>query len=421
MMDIFAPCYAYSESTLIKATGFYPYFLALSSSEGPVVTVNGRSVIMLGSNNYLGLTHHPEVLLAAHQAIDRYGTGCTGSRFLNGNLDIHEALEAELAEFLGKEAALVFSSGFLANLGTVGLLGGAEGAVVFSASENHASLIDGTRMARRAQVRVYDGPDDLAKQLAASPSWSHALVVTDAVFSMTGRVADLRAIVALKRTYGFRLYVDDAHGIGVLGPNGKGTAASQGVNDEIDLIFGTFSKSLASLGGFVAGERQVIEYLRHKVRTFIFSAALPPASVAAALAALRVIRRDASLTSQLWEKVAFYREGIEAIGYHTMGSTTPIIPLLVGSESLALRMCTEALAMGVFSTPAVYPAVPYGQALIRTAVTPAHTFEQLKKGIDVFADLAGRYPIPKVVGGALPTAEAMDLKYLLQPAQPRSA
>jgi 8-amino-7-oxononanoate synthase len=412
-MDIFEPCYAYHESALIKATGFYPYFLALSSSDGPVVTVNGRPVIMLGSNNYLGLTHHPEVMKAAHDAIDRYGTSCTGSRFLNGNLDIHEALEVELADFVNKEAALVFASGFLANCGTVGLLASADGSVVFSASENHASLIDGTRMARRAQVRIYESPDDLALQLSEAPAWPHALVITDAVFSMTGRVADLRAIVDLKRKFGFRLYVDDAHGIGVLGPHREGTAASQGVNDDVDIIFGTFSKSLASLGGFVAGERQVIEYLRHHVRTFMFSAALPPSSTAAALAALRVIRRDASLTAQLWEKVTFYRQSVEEIGYHTMGSTTPIVPLLVGSESLALRMCTEALELGIFSTPAVHPAVPYGQALIRTTVTPAHSFEQLKKAVDVYAVLARRYPIPRIVGGHLPVADRMDLSYLM--------
>lgn len=418
-MDILSPCYAYKESQLVKATGFYPYFQALSASEGPVVTVGDQSVIMLGSNNYLGLTHHPEVLKAAHDAIDRYGTGCTGSRFLNGNLDIHEALETELAEFTGKEASLVFSSGFLGNCGTVGLLANVEGAVVFSASENHASLIDGIRMARRAQVRVYENPEDLAQQLAERPAWPNALVVTDAVFSMTGRVADLRAIVDLRRRYGFRLYVDDAHGIGVLGPHREGTAASQGVNDGVDIIFGTFSKSLASVGGFVAGERPVIEYLRHNVRTFIFSAALPPASAAAALAALRVIRRDASLTAQLWEKVTFFREGVEKIGFHTMGSTTPIVPLLVGSESLALRMCCEALEMGVFTTPAVYPAVPYGQALIRTAVTPTHTYDHLKKGLEVFTELAKRYPVPHIEGGQLPVADRMDLTYLMgTPPQP---
>ena len=411
-MDIFAPCYAFKESELVKATGFYPYFHALSASEGPVVTVGGKSVIMLGSNNYLGLTHHPEVLKAAHDALDRYGTGCTGSRFLNGNLDIHEVLETELADFVSKEAALVFSSGFLANCGTVGLLAAADGAVVFSASENHASLIDGIRMARHAQVKVYDGPEDLARQLEAHPAWPQAMVVTDAVFSMTGRVADLRAIVDLRRQYGFRLYVDDAHGIGVLGPHREGTAASQGVNDGVDIIFGTFSKSLASVGGFVAGERPVIEYLRHKVRTFIFSAALPPASVAAALAALRVIRRDASLTAQLWEKVTYFREGLEEIGFHTMGSTTPIVPLFVGSESLALRMCCEALDMGIFTTPAVHPAVPFGQALIRTAVTPVHTYEHLKKGLEVFSVLAKRYPIPRIINGQLPIADQMDLRYL---------
>jgi 8-amino-7-oxononanoate synthase len=413
-MDILEPCYAYHDSGLVKAAGLYPYFHILSSSDGPVVTVEGRRVVMLGSNNYLGLTHHPEVLQAAHAALDRYGTGCTGSRFLNGNLELHETMERELAEFTGKQAALVFSSGFLANLGTLGLLGGVEGAVIFSATENHASLIDGARMARCRRVRMFDGVDDLARQLSQKPSWPNALVVTDGVFSMTGKVADLRGIVELKRRHGFRLYLDDAHGFGVLGPHGRGTAASLGVESDVDLLFGTFSKSLASLGGFVAAERPVIEYLRHKVRTLIFSAALPPASVAAALAALRVMRRDTALFARLWENVEFFRKGVEKLGYQTLGTTTPIIPLFIGSETLAFRMCREALDLGLFTTPAIYPAVPMGHALIRTSVTPAHTREHLEAALGVLGTLARRHPIPKEDPSGLPPAREMDIIENLQ-------
>jgi 8-amino-7-oxononanoate synthase len=327
---------------------------------------------------------------------------------------LHETMERELAEFTGKEAALVFSSGFLANLGILGLLGAVEGAVIFSATENHASLIDGARMARCRRVRMFDGVDDLARQLSQKPSWPNALVVTDGVFSMTGKVVDLRGIVELKRRHGFRLYLDDAHGFGVLGPHGRGTAASFGVEADIDLLFGTFSKSLASLGGFVAGEQPVIEYLRHKVRTLIFSAALPPASVAAALAALRVMRRDTALFARLWENVEFFRKGVEKLGYQTMGTTTPIIPLFIGSETLAFRMCREALDLGLFTTPAIYPAVPMGHALIRTSVTPAHTREHLEAALDVLGTLARRHPIPKEDPSALPHAREMDLIENLQ-------
>jgi 8-amino-7-oxononanoate synthase len=409
-MDIFEPGYSYRDSDLAKAAGFYPFFPVLSSSEGPVVTVDGRQVIMLGSNNYLGLTHHPEVLKAAHDALDKYGTSCTGSRFLNGNLDLHETLERELAEFTGKQAAVVFSSGFLANLGAIGQIGSTEDAVIFSASENHASLYDGARMARSRRVRLFDDADDLGRQLARRASWPQALVVTDGVFSMTGREADLRRIVALKKKFGFRIYVDDAHGIGVLGPQGRGTAASQGVASEIDLLFGTFSKSLASIGGFVAGERPIIEYLRHNVRTLIFSAALPPASAAAALAALRVMQREQALFDRLWENAVYFRTAVERIGYRTMGTTTPIIPLFIGSEAVAMRMCCEALQMGLFATPAVYPAVPKGHALIRTSVTPAHTREHLDGAVDVLTKLAEKYPVYKDDPSLVPVAREMDIE-----------
>jgi 8-amino-7-oxononanoate synthase len=415
-MDLLEQCF-FPTVALAKASGIYPYFVPLSASDGPVVQVAGRPVVMLGSNNYLGLTHHPSVLRAAHEAIDRFGTGCTGSRFLNGNLELHETLERELAEFTGREAALVFSSGFLANLGTVALLGSIDGAILFSDRENHASLIDGVRMAH-ADVRVFRDLDDLERQLCARASWPEALVVTDAVFSMTGRVADLRRLATLRRRHGFHLYLDDAHGFGVLGPQGRGTAAAQGVDGDVDILFATFSKALASLGGFVAASADLIEYVRHKARTLIFSAALPPASAAAALAALRVLRSDAALFERLWRNVRFFREGIEEVGYSTLGSTTPIIPLFVGSESLACRMCRDALEMGVFATPVLHPAVPFGQALIRTSVTPAHRMEHLERAVEVFASLRRRYPIPEVDVARLPVKSEMDLTYFLSPAPP---
>lgn len=417
-MDIFSPCYSYLDSTIGKATGYYPYFRVISSSDGPVVTVDGRRIVMLGSNNYLGLTHHPEVLAAAHAAIERYGVGCTGSRFLNGNLDLHEQLEAELAAFTGKEEALVFSSGVLANVGTLGLLGGTEGAVIFLASENHASLFDGARLSH-GRIALFENLDDLERKLSLRESWPNALVVTDGVFSMTGRVADLPRIVDLKKRFGFRLYLDDAHGFGVLGPGGRGTAASQGVVSDIDLLFATFSKSLASIGGFVAGDKAIIEYLRHNVRTLIFSAALPPASVAAALAALKVMQRDGTLFTRMWDNVAFFKQGVEALGYHTLGTRTPIIPLFIGSEALAFQVCREAFEMGLFTTPAVYPAVPKGHALIRTSVTPAHTRAHLQEALDVLESLYKRHPLPKEDPATIPQARETDIveaamKYLAE-------
>ena len=412
-MDIFAPCFAYHEPGLVKAAGIYPYFHTLSASEGPVVTIEGRRVVMLGSNNYLSLTHHPDVLRAAHDALDRYGTSCTGSRFMNGNLDLHEALEVELAEFTGKQAALIFSSGFLANLGAVGLLGSGSDVTLFSADENHASLIDGTRMARCRRSRIYHDLNDLRRLLAQQASWPNALVVTDGVFSMTGRVANLKAMAELKRQYGFRLYLDDAHGFGVLGPNGRGTAVSQGVDGDIDVVFGTFSKAFASVGGFVAGEAPVIDYMRHKTRTLIFSAALPPSCAAVALTALRLMKRDNSLFDELWSKVSFFRNGINAIGYHTLDSTTPIVPLFVGSEMMAFKMCREALDLGVFTTPAIYPAVPMGHALIRTSVMRGHTREHLQTALDVLARLKKQYSIPDVDPDTLPAASEMDFEQYL--------
>ncbi len=410
--DVFQRCYDFHDAELVRQSGLYPYFQALEGSDGPTVRCNGREVVMLGSNNYLGLTHHPDVLRAAHEAIDRYGTGCTGSRFLNGNLALHDTLEKELAAFFHKEAALVFSAGFLANAGTLTLLADDPDVVIFSDADNHASIIEGLQRVR-GEVRIFRSPDDLRAKLAGQADWSHALVVTEGIFSMTGRVSDLRPFADLQKQYGFRLYLDDAHGIGVLGPQGRGTAAEQGLLDDVDLLFGTFSKSFASVGGFVVGEARVIDYLRHRARTFMFTAGLPPASAAAALAALRVMQEDDEMFERLAANAAFLKQGLERLGWFTMGSRTPIIPAFVGSESLSFRICKDLLELGVFTTPVMYPAVPYGQALIRTSVTPALTRAQLQQAIDAFAVVRHRYPIPPVDPENLPRTEGMDYTYFL--------
>lgn len=419
-MDLFQTCYDYQIPDLMRATGAYPFFLPLEGSEGPVVTYQDKEVVMMGSNNYLGLTHHPKVREAAKAAIDQYGTGCTGSRFLNGNLDLHDKLEHELAAFFGYEEALVFASGFLANVGVIAALGSIPDMVIFSERENHASLIDGTRLAR-GEVRLFKDLNDLEAQLAGSDVWSHALVVCDAVFSMTGRVMDLQRLAALKRRFKFKLYVDDAHGIGVLGPDGRGAVFEQDVRADVDLLFGTFSKSLASLGGFVCGERGVIDWLRHKTRSLIFTAGLPPASVAAALAALGVMRDEAGdLRAKVWANARYWREGLESLGYYTMGSTTPIVPAMIGSESLAFRIARELLELGVFAIPVPYPVVPKGQSLIRTSVMPTHTRAHLDHALDAFAQVKKRYAIPEFDPENLPVADSEDWSQLV-PDQAKSA
>lgn len=413
-MDLFDTARAYVEPQFARQAGIYPFFQPLEGSEGPVVRLEGRDVVMMGSNNYLGLTHHPAVKEAAIRAIQDFGTGCTGSRFLNGNLSLHNQLEEELADFFGYEAALVFSSGMLANVGVISTLGSIDGAVIFSEKENHASLIDGTRLARKGEIRLFTDLADLETQLAERDSWPHALVVCDAVFSMTGRVMDLRMLAQLKRQFGFKLYVDDAHGIGVLGPGGRGAVYEQDVRPEVDLLFGTFSKSLASLGGFVCGEAQVIDWLRHKTRSLIFTAALPPASVAAALAALRVMRREADdIARRSWENARYWKAGLDALGYYTMGSTTPIVPAMIGSESLAFRVARDLLDLGVFAIPVPYPVVPFGQSLIRTSVMPTHTREHLDRALDAFRIVRERYSIPSFDPDNLPTADSEDWSWFM--------
>ncbi|NNL65106.1 MAG: aminotransferase class I/II-fold pyridoxal phosphate-dependent enzyme, partial [Myxococcales bacterium] len=287
------------------------------------------------------------------------------------------------------------------------------GAVLFSERANHASLIDGARLAS-GEVRIFEDEADLARQLEQGDGWEHALVVLDAVFSMTGRVSDLRAFAELRRRHGFKLYVDDAHGIGVFGPGGRGVVFEQDVRDDVDLLFGTFSKSLASLGGFVCGEERVIDYLRHKTRSLIFTAGLPPASSAAALAALRVMRSEGDeIIGRLWENARYWKKGLDDLGFCTLNSTSPIVPAMVGSESLAFRISRDLLDLGVFAIPVPFPVVPCGQSLIRTSVMPTHEREHLDRALEAFSVVKARYPLPEFDPDDLPVADAEDWSWFM--------
>lgn len=385
-MDLFQKCTGFTRAREVEAQGFYPYFIPIGKNLGTEVEIDGRRLIMAGSNNYLGLTQHPEVLAAAHDAIDRYGSSCSGSRFLNGTLELHLELERRLAVFLQRDAALCFSTGFQTNLGVLSCLCG-KGDTVFTDRENHASILDGCRLGF-ADTRKFRHNDlaDLEQQLetAARDSTRGLLVAIDGVYSMMGDFADLRGICALAKHYGARVLVDEAHAVGVLGPNGRGSAEHLGVEDDVDLIVGTFSKSFASLGGFVAGDEQVIHYIKHHARSLIFSAAIHPAAAAAALAALDLMERDASLREQVQHNASYVRSALLRLGFDVGASQTPILPILVRDQNRMFGLWKELFDGGVFTNPVTSPGVPPGMELIRTSYMATHTRTQLDQVIDVF-------------------------------------
>jgi len=349
-----------------QAMGLYPYFIPLEQSEGTQVTVRGRRLIMIGSNNYLGLTAHPKVRQAAIDAVREFGTSCTGSRFLNGTLALHNELEERLARFVGKEKALVFSTGYQTNLGTLSALIGRED-VIIGDKENHASLVDGSRLALgRLQRFRHNDIDDLERVLRACPDKAGKLVVVDGVFSMSGELAPLPEIVPLCEKYGARLMVDDAHGVGVIG-GGRGTVARFGVTDDVDLIMGTFSKSFASIGGFIAGEETTIHWIKHLARSMIFSASLPAGNAAAALAALDVMEKEPERVERVNAIAERMRQGYHDLGYNVGGSETPIVPIMIGDQLKAIKMWRALFEAGVYKNFAVPPAVPAGKALLRTS------------------------------------------------------
>lgn len=364
--------------------GIYPYFTPIQEVKGNRVIVDGKEMLMVGSNNYLGLLDHPEVMKAAQDAVEKYGVATCGSRFLNGTLDIHLELEERLAKFTGKEAALAFSTGFQTNQGIISTLVGKEDAVITDKMV-HASIVDASRLSR-GLVYSYKHNDmaDLEKQLASLDDNTGRLIVVDGVFSMEGDLTDLPGVVELAKKYNSRVMVDDAHGIGVMGKNGRGTCEHFGVEDDIDLVMGTFSKSFASLGGFVAGEKKVISYIKHFARSMIFSASITPASVATVLATLAIIQNEPERREKLWSITKKMRTGFQAMGFKTGPTETPIIPLIIGTDELAFMLWRLIRDEGLFTNPVVYPAVPKGQALIRTSYSATHTDEQLERVLKTF-------------------------------------
>ena len=367
-----------------EAMGVYPYFRPIESEQGTIVTILGKDVLMLGSNNYLGLTNHPEVKKAAQEAIDVFGTGCAGSRFLNGTLSIHLELEEKLAEFMGKEAVLLYSTGFMVNQGVIYTLVERDSYVVCDRL-NHASIIDGARLAFGKMLK-YDHNDmnSLRQVLTNAKADAPKLIVTDGVFSMEGDIANIPEIVKLAKEFNAELMVDDAHSIGVLGPNGDGTGAHFGLNGEVDLVMGTFSKSLASIGGFIAGSEDFIHYLKHHSRALIFSASPPPSAVASVLKALEILQKEPERREKLWANTKRLHQGCKQLGFNTHNAETPIIPVIIGDNMKVFMMCKRLNEEGVFVNPVVSPAVPPGDQLIRLSLMSTHTFEQIDFALDKF-------------------------------------
>ena len=383
-MDIFQKCYNYPLARELRERGVYPYFHALESRQDVEVVMEGKRRIMLGSNNYLGLTTCPEVLEAALEALKQYGTGCSGSRFLNGTLQLHLQLEAELADFLHKEACCTFSTGFQSNLGIISAIVG-HGDYVICDKENHASIYDGCKLSYgRMLTYAHADMEQLELQLQKVPETAGCLIVTDGVFSMGGDIAKLPEIVRLARKYSARVMVDDAHGLGVIGEGGRGTASHFGLEDEVDLIMGTFSKSLASLGGYCVASETVIDYIRHNSRPFIFSASIPPACAATALAALRHIRSHPELVTRLSELSAYMRRGLRAKGVPIIESTTPIIPIYTYTVENTLEKARRLYDAGVYVNPVLAPATPPDQCLLRTSYMATLTEPLLDEAIEIF-------------------------------------
>jgi len=392
-MDLFKKCFDYKDAQIARENGYYPYFIPFSGGDDTVMIYKGQPKIMIGSNNYLGLTHHPKVVEAAQKALVEYGTGRTGSRFLNGTLDIHEEFERELAEFTNKEAALVFSTGYLVNMGVISSLLHKKDYVIGD-KLNHASIVDGCRFSEAKTVRFrHNDMKDLAKVLENVPDDAGKLVIVDGIFSMEGDIANLPEIVRIAKPYGVRIMVDDAHSLGVLGPNGNGTAASFGLDDQIDLIMGTFSKSFGALGGFIAGAHEVVDYIKHSARSMIFTASLPPSVVASTRAALQIIKTEPERRHRLIEIGNYMRREYKRLGFDTSTSTTPVIPIVIGDNIKTFTFWKMLFEAGVYSNAVISPAVPSNSSRLRTSYIATHTQEQLDFVLEKFAQIGKQLAI----------------------------
>ncbi len=366
-------------------SGWYPYFKAIESGADTEVVINNKKMIMIGSNNYLGLTQDERVKRAAIQAIEKFGSGCTGSRFLNGTLALHEELEARLADFMQTEAVLIFSTGFQTNQGTIASIIGRRDLVVGD-NENHASIVDGTRLAFGKALKYrHNDMKDLDKILTLNKGNKHGvLVVSDGVFSMGGDIVDLPNLVEVAQKHGAKVMIDDAHSIGVLGAHGRGTAEHFGLQDKVDLVMGTFSKSFASIGGFIAGKEEVVHYIKHVSRALIFSASPPPAAVATVIAALDILQKEPERRERLWAHYHKMKNSFDDMGFNTGLSQTPIIPIILGDDTKTFTFWRRLFEEGIFSNPIISPAVPAGQSLIRTSYMATHTDKELDFVLDVF-------------------------------------
>jgi 8-amino-7-oxononanoate synthase len=383
MSDLFDKCVSFNRDIEAMSMGFYPFFKAISRMDGPHATIDGRNLIMVGSNNYLGLTTHPRVREAALNALKEYGTSCSGSRFLNGTLELHERLEESLARFVGKDAAQIFSTGFQTNQGVIQPLIGRSDTIVMDRLV-HASIVDGTRLGfGRVRRFRHNDIESLRRNLEASNDSAGILVIVDGVYSMEGDIAALPEIVATAKEFGARIMVDDAHGIGVLGKRGRGTTEHFGLGEDVDLVMGTFSKSLASLGGFVAGDTRVLSYIKHHSRALIFSAAMPPSSVAAVQAALDVIETEPEILERLWSNTRFLTQGIQELGFEIGPTQTPVVPMVIGDDIKTAIFWKRLFDEGLYTNCVIAPAVQPGQQRIRMCAMATHSTEDLEQTVEI--------------------------------------
>ena len=388
-MDLFDKCLAFTRVEEVKSVGLYPYYHPITETDGAVVYMNNQRMIMVGSNNYLGLTHDPRVKQAAIDAINKYGTGCSGSRLINGSLDIHFQLEKALAQFFGKEAACIFTTGYQTNQGAIVPLI-KKGDYIISDTENHASIIQGTLIAKGLcgdSILVkfnHNDMADLEDKISKLPYDAGKLIVVDGVFSMNGHITPLPEIVAIARKYNARIMVDDAHALGVIGIGGRGTASHFNLTHETDIIMGTFSKSLASSGGFIASNERVVNYIKHHAPAIIFNASMPASNAAAALKALEIIQKEPERIEKLHYNAHRLRSGLSQLGFKVMPGQTPIIPVLIGDDFLTFALWKKLFDYGVYSNPIIFPATPQGQQLIRLSVMATHSDEHIDYVIAMF-------------------------------------